>query len=96
MLDGFGVAISKGKMPKDSDDDDPGANPRGTIGIEVDNSFETTRSVYPFVGLGTPNRTVPREIAPMVPWDAASIFLYLATYLDVDLARPPCQRNIAQ
>jgi hypothetical protein len=76
MPDGFEAAFSKAKMPKDPDDDDPVANSKGTVGIEVDNSFGFNPH-YPFVGLGAPNPYKPREVVPLVTWDAVPGNAYL-------------------
>ncbi|OIW27827.1 hypothetical protein CONLIGDRAFT_682842 [Coniochaeta ligniaria NRRL 30616] len=77
MPDGFEAAFSKQKMPADPDDEDPVVNSKGTVGIETDNSFDSTNPGYPFVGLGAPNPYNPREIVPAVTWDAVPGNAYL-------------------
>ncbi|KAB5583394.1 hypothetical protein GE09DRAFT_1247715 [Coniochaeta sp. 2T2.1] len=77
MPEGYEAAFFKGKMPKDLDDDDPVANSKGTVGIETDNTFDSTHPGYPFVGLGAPNPYNPREIVPLVTWDAVPGNAYL-------------------
>ncbi|KAH8906715.1 hypothetical protein BR93DRAFT_628408 [Coniochaeta sp. PMI_546] len=77
MPDGFEAAFSKAKMPNDPDDDDPVANSKGTVGIETDNSFDASCPGYPFIGLGAPNPYNPREIVPIVTWDAVPGNAYL-------------------
>lgn len=77
MPDGHDAAFTEAKMPLDPDDDDPVANSKGTVGIEVDNSFDSPHPAFPFVGLGAPNTYNTREIVPIVTWDAVPGSVYL-------------------
>jgi len=77
MPEGYEAAFSKAKMAKDPDDDDPIANTKGIVGIETDNSFDSTHQGHPFLGLGAPNPYNVREIVPILTWDAVPGNTYL-------------------